>query len=152
MQKKAAASPVDLTPNSFKMLAMKAWPLLPTLVALSGCVTLEEVHEHPHHPQNTPSAAVAPTQDLSKLMLGTWSFPQLAPDVSPVAVYFNADSTYALESEASIFEKGRWTLQGNRILMIPSKGKPSRATLQVRSQNELIWTSTGKKPLSLTRL
>jgi hypothetical protein len=131
-----------------QMQLVKTWFLLPAVVVFSSCVPLSEVHEHPHHSHHTNKAL----ENLSGLLVGIWSFQQVDPDVSPVVVHFQADATYALETEAAIFEKGRWTVQGKTLRLAPSKGKASVATIEVKSGNELMWTSDGKAPLRMTRI
>jgi hypothetical protein len=85
-------------------------------------------------------------------MVGIWSFPQIDPEVSPVVIHFNADASYAMETEGAMFEKGRWSLQGSRVQLVPVKGRASAATVQAKSANELIWKSEGKQALRLTRI
>jgi hypothetical protein len=105
------------------------------LVALVGCVDPSA---------SQPSGAARPASatqpaNAAAALIGQWEFPQAAPDVSPVVMTLNANSTYELESEAAVFEKGQWSVSGNQIRFTPVAGKPSTNSFQILSKDKVNW-------------
>jgi hypothetical protein len=105
------------------------------LVVLVGCVDPSA---------SQPSRAVRPASatrpaNAASAIIGQWEFPQVAPDVSPVGMTLNANSTYELESEAAVFEKGHWSVSGNQIRFTPVAGKPYTNSFQFLSKDKVNW-------------
>lgn len=145
-----SACQIDPLRNLHRIIPVKAWPHLASFVALSSCVTLTEVQEHPQlAPRDHTAGATA--RELSNAILGVWIFPQIDPEVSPVVIYLNTNATYARETGGAIFEKGRWSLHGNQLVLTPTQGAPVKTTVQAISANELIWDAGGSAPMRLTR-
>lgn len=105
------------------------------LIGLVGCVD-------PSAGRPTGTARTTPTTqpgNAAPSLIGVWGFPQVAPDVSPVAITLNANSTYNLETEGNVFEHGKWSVSGNQIRLISSSGKPLTTSFQVLSKDKLRW-------------
>ncbi len=123
--------------NNNALIIMKTRFSLLLLIGLVGCVD-------PSAGRPTGTTQPAPanqTANAAASIVGIWSFPQVAPDVSPVAITLNANSTYALETEGNVFEQGKWSISGNQIRLVSASGKPITTTFQVLSKSKLRWGS-----------
>ena len=112
--------------NSFNLLL---------IIALIGCV--DPSAGRPNGTTRQPQTAQP--ENAASSIVGIWGFPQVAPDVSPVAITLNSNSTYNFETEGNVFEQGKWSISGSQIRLVSSRGKQLNTSFQILSKDKLRW-------------
>jgi hypothetical protein len=91
------------------------------------------------------SNAASAGSDHSRMLVGNWGGGELV-------MKFDEDFSYSFEAEGSVFERGKWKLSGDKLLLTNSAGKPDRASIKFISENALDWKNKQGNVTRMARL